>query len=126
MPARHPNYNTVRWKKLRQVILARDNYQCQMCAKHLTGGQGTRDAAIVDHLEPAKYRPELFFDEANLRAVCKYCHDTQCHRIENRNTDPAQIRALKLAFRPVGHDGYPVDVSTLLTPSVGQPGATDP
>lgn len=64
------NYHTMRWKRLRENVLARDNYLCQECLKK---GLITQ-ASQVDHLESAVTRPDLFWDMDNLDSKCASCH----------------------------------------------------
>jgi 5-methylcytosine-specific restriction endonuclease McrA len=62
-----------RWKQLREKVLLRDRYTCQMCGCiHI--GKGT---AVVDHLRPHRGDAGLFWDETNLQVLCKSpCHDS--------------------------------------------------
>lgn len=72
-------------------------------------GTERRNAAVIDHIRPYKLRPDLAFDESNLALICKRCHDSICHAIEQRHwPDDAAIAREKAAHRPVGLDGYPI------------------
>lgn len=99
-------YQTERWAKLRDAILLRDLYTCQMSGVLLTRGKGDPTSATIDHIIPHRGDPALFWDESNLWAVCAQMHDTVCQSIEARHTGEA-IRAAKLAHKAVGRDGYP-------------------
>lgn len=55
-------------------------------------------AAIVDHITPHRGDSALFFDEENLQALCKTCHDSGKQSEERRGYSSV-----------VGEDGYPVD-----------------
>lgn len=102
--ARSPLYKTKRWQILRIKVLVRDTYTCQMCGTILRDGRSSPYSAVVDHLQPAGLRPDLFFDEGNLQAVCKSCHDGPCSSIEARHTDPETIKREKQAFVAIGYD----------------------
>jgi RNase P subunit RPR2 len=109
-----PNYRGKPWQRFRITILKRDLWTCQMCSVLLTSGRSYRRAAVVDHLMPARLRPDLFLSDDNTRAVCKSCHDGPCKSIEVRlGEDADAIRAAKLAWHAGGYDtaGYPLDPS---------------
>jgi 5-methylcytosine-specific restriction protein A len=62
-------YGTVRWARLRAFILLRDIYTCRMCGRIAT-------RPTVDHVEPHRGDPRLFWDPENLQTLCKSpCHD---------------------------------------------------
>jgi 5-methylcytosine-specific restriction endonuclease McrA len=52
---------------LRQKILERDNYTCQICHRKLPA-----DQLIIDHIIPISFGGTN--DESNLRTVCRECH----------------------------------------------------
>lgn len=60
-------YKTYKWQKLRKFILKRDSYLCVCCREENI----IKSAWGVDHIVPAKERPDLFFDQDNLRAICR-------------------------------------------------------
>lgn len=62
-----------RWRKLRLVILARDDYQCLPCR---TRGVTTA-ASEVDHIVP---KPEGTDDPSNLQSICGTCHKQKTMR----------------------------------------------
>ena len=55
-------------------------------------------SGVVDHIRPHKGDEVLFFDPANLQAICKECHDSRKQLIERHGFDPT-----------VGEDGWPID-----------------
>lgn len=55
------------WQIMREVILARDNYQCRYC-KDL--------ATEVHHIIPLYKNFNKRLDENNLISLCKKCHET--------------------------------------------------
>jgi 5-methylcytosine-specific restriction protein A len=63
-------YKTARWRRLRKRVLSR-NPLCVECERQ---GRIT-PATVVDHIIPHKGNLELFWDEDNLQALCKPCHD---------------------------------------------------
>ncbi|MBF9032129.1 HNH endonuclease [Rhodobacterales bacterium HKCCE3408] len=73
-------YATKRWRDpetgMRARILARDGWACRICATMLTGQHPEPSSPVVDHITPHKGNLALFWDEANLQALCKRCHDT--------------------------------------------------
>jgi 5-methylcytosine-specific restriction endonuclease McrA len=62
-----PRYRSMRWRKLRLRILARDAYRCRIVP------DCPRPANVCDHIEPVhdEMPDSLFFDPRNLRAACK-------------------------------------------------------
>lgn len=103
-------YRTARWQQLRQVILLRDSFTCQMSGAPLRGGRSDKSGsilrpAVIDHLQPHNGQAALFWDPDNLWAISADMHDTVCQAIEARLTGEA-VRAAKIAYRVVGLDGY--------------------
>lgn len=64
-------YGKSNWKRLRDAVLARDGYQCQICKRY---GR-VKEAHIVHHIKEADEYPELAYDPDNLIAVCYKCHN---------------------------------------------------
>ena len=58
-------YSQPRWRALRAVMLQRHPI-CQEC--------GTMPAEHVDHVVTVRERPDLAFEESNLRCLCAPCH----------------------------------------------------
>lgn len=58
-------YSTKGWKALRKAHLA-GNPLCMACG---------RPGQVVDHTQPHKGDPDLFFDSENLTTLCKPHHD---------------------------------------------------
>jgi len=59
-------YNSLEWAKTRIKILRRDNFRCKYCGKL---------ANHVDHLNSAKYYPQIALDPNNLISSCESCHN---------------------------------------------------
>lgn len=63
-------YQSRRWKSLRQSILRRDKYQCQICKRY---GRHT-EAKEVHHIEHLEDNPARAYDPTNLISLCHACH----------------------------------------------------
>lgn len=61
-----------RWRKLRRLIINRDNGLCQRCL--IKYDLFNSDELQVHHIKPRIEFPELMFDESNLITVCKTCN----------------------------------------------------
>lgn len=70
-------YGNRRWRALREWFL-RDHATCRLCEE--TGR--TTLATVVDHIRPHKGDQTLFWDTANLQALCKPCHDGAKQQLE--------------------------------------------
>ena len=66
------HYASVRWRRLRKQILAAHPWcQCDDCR----GAVYWPPATVVHHVKPHSGDEDKFFDEANLQALSKPCHD---------------------------------------------------
>ena len=65
-----------RWRKLRKVVLVRDDYLCCVC--------GRSGATEVDHITPKALGGSDSVD--NLQAICSHCH-----RIKSKNESSGSI-----------------------------------
>jgi 5-methylcytosine-specific restriction enzyme A len=80
------------WRKLRDSILKRDCYLCQVCS---TKGRVTI-ANQVDHIIPkAKHGTD---DPDNLQSICARCHLDKSATDKGHRVKPT-----------IGLDGYPVE-----------------
>jgi 5-methylcytosine-specific restriction endonuclease McrA len=68
--------NNADWKRIRQVILARDLFICAYCGA---------DATEVDHITPVKHGGTD--DEANLTAAC-----VRCNRSKGTKSKPGKVQ----------------------------------
>lgn len=70
-------YRTARWQALRLAVLLRDGWRCQWpgCGVVLRPGRDDPRSAVVDHIRAHRGDAALFWDESNLTALCKACHD---------------------------------------------------
>lgn len=94
---KHP-FSTRRGRKVRDSILLRDLFTCQMCGCIVRAGRSDGRAAVVDHVRPWSMRPDLWFAASNLRTVCRDCHAV-CRSIEMRYAGSEELIAeAKLAI----------------------------
>lgn len=64
-------YDTPEWRRMRLLILTRDNYTCQLC-----GASPSNDGIVlhVDHKEPLSQAWGRRLDPTNLWTTCKNCN----------------------------------------------------
>lgn len=62
-------YGTTRWRRLRAAVLAEQ----PLCGACRHAGRATV-ATDVDHVVPHRGDTRLFWDHANLQALCHACH----------------------------------------------------
>lgn len=72
-------YNTARWKRLRIQFL-KEHPLCEECSRKGIA----KPAEVVDHIIPHRGNKELFWDEDNLQALCKECHDRKTAKEDGR------------------------------------------
>ena len=79
---RHRFYISTDWLKLRDKVLARDNYECIWCKAE--GKVTTRKRAVleVDHIKELEHYPQYALDINNLRTLCKDCHNKRHNRYQ--------------------------------------------
>lgn len=93
-PAYKRWYKTKRWQQLRWAVLVRCRFTCGMCGAIVSNSRNL----VADHKRPHRGDEALFWDDANLWAVCKPCHDGEKQRIE-RGSVPRVT---------TGVDGWPI------------------
>jgi 5-methylcytosine-specific restriction endonuclease McrA len=59
-------YRTARWKRVREMVMARDGRVCRVC--------GTTQNLTVHHIVSIVKDESLAYDPANLATVCRRCH----------------------------------------------------
>jgi len=64
-------YESKQWRQKRAAILARDNYQCQICKRY---GK-LKQAVVVHHKKELSDFPELSLEGSNLISICASCHN---------------------------------------------------
>lgn len=80
-------YDSGVWKKLREEVKKRDNYECQECKRQ---GRVTIDTneysesarrkkiqLVVHHIKELEHHPELALEIDNLETVCVDCHNKE-------------------------------------------------
>lgn len=85
------NYKSLRWKKLRESILKRDNYCCQESLRY--GKHKT--ATTVHHIFPAENYPEYQWETWNLISLSNEKHEA----MHNRQTNELSDEGLALLYR---------------------------
>ncbi|ASP70425.1 HNH endonuclease [Sinorhizobium meliloti] len=75
-------YKTADWQRLREEVLIRDMFTCQMigCGKFMAD----TSQLVADHKRPHRGDHDLFWDIGNLQCLCKPCHDGLKARQEAR------------------------------------------
>ncbi len=64
-------YHTTAWRRVRQIVLQRDNYLCKLGSSK----KCTLIATEVHHIQPLEDFPELALDLDNLISCCWWCHE---------------------------------------------------
>lgn len=81
---RHQRGYGSQWERLREHILRRDHYVCQLCKEAgqltplVTGNPSHPRAAHVDHIKPKAHGGTD--DPDNLQSLCRTCHDAKTAR----------------------------------------------
>ncbi|WP_088838944.1 HNH endonuclease [Listeria sp. ILCC792] len=81
-------YKSKAWRQTREVILKRDNYECQECKRK--GKVTTGERLDVDHLLELEDYPDLALEPSNLETKCVMCHNKKHNRFvkkENKWND---------------------------------------
>ena len=73
------NYDSAHWHRLRDRVMRRDNYQCQLSKRY---GK-IRQAELVHHIFPAADYPEYAYCSWNLISLSRDMHN----KLHNRVTD---------------------------------------
>lgn|SRR5690625_1791911 len=74
-------YLSREWRKLRELALSRDNYECQDCKKE--GKVTTRQDMVLEvhHIVELEKEPKLALELNNLKTLCKLCHNKAHGRV---------------------------------------------
>jgi 5-methylcytosine-specific restriction endonuclease McrA len=73
------NYDAARWHRLRDRVMRRDNYQCQLSKRY---GK-IKPAELVHHIFPVADYPEYAYCSWNLISLSRDMHN----KLHNRMTD---------------------------------------
>lgn len=90
-------YGTKRWIKLRERILRRDGYLCQVSKRY---GRKV-EATTVHHIFPAADYPEYQWCDWNLISVCSVVHNS-FHDRDTRELTEEGMRLLRKTAREKG------------------------
>lgn len=71
------------WKGVRVAFVADNPVCCDPFGEHVSGPEPTKD---VHHVNPLHLHAELAFDTANLRPLCRSCHNA-IEAMERQGTD---------------------------------------
>lgn len=66
-------YHSLEWQAVRQQVLDRDHYLCQVCKR---AGRIT-PATTVHHIVPVRADYSRRLDPSNLETICKACHNAE-------------------------------------------------
>lgn len=80
-------YGSSTWRKLRQMVLERDHYECQWCKDEGKVVSINDTILEVDHIKELEHYPELATDMDNLRTLCKDCHNKRHGRMNYRGAE---------------------------------------
>ncbi len=83
------------WQKARDAYLAQRPL-CAMCAA--LSPPRLSAATVVDHIQPHRGDPVLFWDQDNWQGLCTSCHISRKQRLERSGHVQPQI----------GDDGFPL------------------
>lgn len=74
-------YLSREWRRLRELVLARDNHECAWCKKE--GKVTTRQDMVLEvhHIIELKDEPKLALEPNNLQVLCKLCHNKAHGRV---------------------------------------------
>lgn len=91
-------YDSGDWKRLRERVKRRDNYECQECKRNGFVSIDTNEYSesakrkkiqlVVHHIKELECYPELALDIDNLETICVQCHNAEHGRtfetVENK------------------------------------------
>lgn len=68
--AQNQFYNSSRWRKVRDVVMAKNNYICERC------GKAAKIVHHIEHLNDSNLNDfNISLNEDNLMSVCIECHN---------------------------------------------------
>ncbi|MFN2746959.1 HNH endonuclease [Bacillus sp. z60-18] len=82
MKQANPFYKSRQWKRKRERILRRDQYECRECKRY---GRTTA-ATMVHHCYPLEAHPFYKLQSWNLISLCSKCHDKMHDRTNDELT----------------------------------------
>lgn len=90
-----PFYKTTRWRKLREKIMRRDGYMCQISKRY---GKAVQ-ADTVHHIFPREEFPEYQWEPWNLISLSNEQHNAMHDRETNKLTDKGEELRIRTARR---------------------------
>lgn len=84
-------YKTSAWRRVRLLVLQRDNYLCQLRLSK----KCTHIATEVHHVKPLADYPELALELSNLTSCCWECHELTKPR-GSQPVAPSGVRIIKI------------------------------
>lgn len=84
MPDGDPFYSTPAWRRVRLLVLDRDDHVCQ-----IRGAKCTKVATEVDHIVPVMDGGAKL-DPGNLRASCRWCNASRGNRMLRERFEQAK------------------------------------
>lgn len=91
MKSQDPFYKSSRWKNMRERVLRRDQYTCQLSKRY---GK-LKQADTVHHVFPREFFPEWQLCGWNLISVCREEHN----KLHDRETDKLTAYGMELLKR---------------------------
>ena len=95
-----PFYKSTRWKKLRERVLKRDSYRCQLAKRY---GRIVQ-AEVVHHIYPRDLFPEYQYESWNLVSLSRESHN----RMHDRDTQRLTAQGIDLLKRTARRRGMPI------------------
>lgn len=89
------DYNSPRWRKLRQSVLYRDSYTCQYFKRFGL----IRQAHTVHHVIPVRERPDLQWESALMVSLSAEAHNKMHDRDSDNLTDEGKALANRIISR---------------------------
>ena len=80
-------HSNAAWRNVRLFILSRDPL-CTLQITDMCKTHGGDESTVADHVRDHKGNTTLFYDTANLRGVCKPCHDKKTGETSRGDSDP--------------------------------------
>lgn len=78
-------YKSKEWRGLRELVLIRDNYECQHCKEKgivKTINPNKHKSLDIDHIKELDTHPELALNMDNLVTLCISCHNRKHNRYQ--------------------------------------------
>lgn len=87
-------YDSSDWKRLREEVKKRDNYECQECKRkgivridtneYSEHAKRKKIQLVVHHIKELEHHPELALEIDNLETICVDCHNKEHGRVFER------------------------------------------